>query len=121
MWIVRLALSRPYTFVVLALLVVLLGIVSILRSMEGELSLREAIEGAIQAYPAGRLSTPPNELIAQVLDSIPLARPLRRTVAGPVCESDFNCGTFGGGGGGCMPNTFTRIHLPRCTGDVRFA
>ncbi len=31
MWIVRLALSRPYTFVVMALLTVLLGIVSILR------------------------------------------------------------------------------------------
>ncbi len=31
MWIVRLALSRPYTFVVIALLIVLLGIVSILR------------------------------------------------------------------------------------------
>ena len=31
MWIVRLALSRPYTFVVVALLIVLLGIVSILR------------------------------------------------------------------------------------------
>jgi multidrug efflux pump subunit AcrB len=31
LWIVRLALSRPYTFVVVALLVVLLGIVSILR------------------------------------------------------------------------------------------
>jgi multidrug efflux pump subunit AcrB len=30
-WIVRLALSRPYTFVVIALLIVLLGIVSILR------------------------------------------------------------------------------------------
>ena len=31
MWIVRLALSRPYTFVVVAMLIVLLGIVSILR------------------------------------------------------------------------------------------
>ena len=31
MWIVRLALSRPYTFVVMALLIVLLGIVSTLR------------------------------------------------------------------------------------------
>ena len=31
MWIVRLALSRPYTFVVFAMLIVLLGIVSILR------------------------------------------------------------------------------------------
>jgi multidrug efflux pump subunit AcrB len=31
LWIVRLALSRPYTFVVVALLIVLLGIVSILR------------------------------------------------------------------------------------------
>jgi multidrug efflux pump subunit AcrB len=31
LWIVRLALSRPYTFVVIAMLIVLLGIVSILR------------------------------------------------------------------------------------------
>src|SRR5262249_27310503 len=31
MWIVRLALRRPYTFVVMALLIVILGIVSILR------------------------------------------------------------------------------------------
>ena len=31
MWIVRLALSRPYTFVVVAMLIVLLGVVSILR------------------------------------------------------------------------------------------
>ena len=31
MWIVRLALSRPYTFVVISLLIVLLGVVSILR------------------------------------------------------------------------------------------
>ena len=31
LWIVRLALSRPYTFVVVAMLIVLLGIVSILR------------------------------------------------------------------------------------------
>ena len=31
MWIVQLALRRPYTFVVLAMLIVLLGVVSILR------------------------------------------------------------------------------------------
>src|SRR5213078_4564837 len=32
MWIVRLALRRPYTFVVAAMLVMILGIVSILRT-----------------------------------------------------------------------------------------
>jgi multidrug efflux pump subunit AcrB len=31
MWIVRLALQRPYTFVVMALLIALLGVVTILR------------------------------------------------------------------------------------------
>ncbi|MGH8455514.1 MAG: efflux RND transporter permease subunit, partial [Stenotrophobium sp.] len=32
MWIVRVALNRPYTFIVLALLIVLLGIFTILRT-----------------------------------------------------------------------------------------
>ncbi|HEY4975009.1 MAG TPA: efflux RND transporter permease subunit, partial [Steroidobacteraceae bacterium] len=32
MWIVRLALRRPYTFIVLALLIVLLGVFTILRT-----------------------------------------------------------------------------------------
>ncbi len=32
MWIVRLALRRPYTFVIVALLIVLLGVVTILRT-----------------------------------------------------------------------------------------
>ena len=33
----------------------------------------------------------------------------------------FSCsvGTFGGGGGGGVPRMFSRIHLPRSTGDVR--
>ena len=31
MWIVRLALRRPYTFVVLAMLIVLMGVMTILR------------------------------------------------------------------------------------------
>ena len=31
MWIVRLALNKPYTFVVAAMLIILLGVVSILR------------------------------------------------------------------------------------------
>jgi glycyl-tRNA synthetase beta chain len=44
------------------------GIVSILRSMEGELSLREAIESAIALYPSGRLTTHPHELVKQLLD-----------------------------------------------------
>ena len=28
-------------------------------------------------------------------------------------------GTLGGGGGGGVPSTFSRIHLPRPTGEVR--
>ena len=32
MWIVRLALRRPYTFIVLAMLIVLLGVFTILRT-----------------------------------------------------------------------------------------
>jgi len=32
MWIVRLALRRPYTFIVLALLIALLGVFTILRT-----------------------------------------------------------------------------------------
>lgn len=32
MWLVRVALSRPYTFVVLALLLLIIGILSILRT-----------------------------------------------------------------------------------------
>ena len=32
MWIVRLALRRPYTFVIVALLIVLLGAVTIVRT-----------------------------------------------------------------------------------------
>ncbi|TMB07198.1 MAG: efflux RND transporter permease subunit, partial [Deltaproteobacteria bacterium] len=31
MWIVRLALRRPYTFIVLAMLIVLMGVMTILR------------------------------------------------------------------------------------------
>ena len=31
-----------------------------------------------------------------------------------------SAGTFGGGGGGGVPRMFSRIHLPRSTGDVRF-
>jgi glycyl-tRNA synthetase beta chain len=44
------------------------GIVAILRASEAEFSLREALGEAIQAYPAGRLSTHPHELVAQILD-----------------------------------------------------
>ena len=31
----------------------------------------------------------------------------------------FSAGTFGGGGGGGAPRMFSRIHLPRTTGEVR--
>jgi glycyl-tRNA synthetase beta chain len=44
------------------------GIVSILKSIDAELSLRDALNEAIQAYPAGRLSTHPHELVSQILD-----------------------------------------------------
>ena len=33
----------------------------------------------------------------------------------------FNAGTSGKGGGGGVPMMFSRIHLPRMTGDVRVA
>ena len=32
MWIVRLALRRPYTFVVMAILILVMGVISILRT-----------------------------------------------------------------------------------------
>src|SRR5262245_41082982 len=35
--------------------------------------------------------------------------------------SVFSAGTFGGGGGGGADSKFSRTHLPRFTGDVRFA
>src|ERR1700679_2609285 len=47
-----------------------------------------------------------------------------------ICRSDAalllalsssSGGTFGGGTGGGVPKTFSRIHLPRATGDVRSA
>src|ERR1051325_9185544 len=38
-----------------------------------------------------------------------------------VLPSVFNAGTFGGGGGGGADNKFSSTHLPRFTGDVRFA
>ena len=44
------------------------GIVAILKSIDAELSLREALNEAIQAYPAGRLTTHPHELVTQILD-----------------------------------------------------
>ena len=37
MWIVRLALSRPYTFVVLALIILLTGVWSWMRTPKGHL------------------------------------------------------------------------------------
>src|SRR5437016_2365760 len=33
----------------------------------------------------------------------------------------FNAGTLPGGGGGATPRIFANIHLPRMTGEVRFA
>ena len=38
-----------------------------------------------------------------------------------VSASVFSAGTFGGGGGGGADNRFSSTHLPRFTGDVRFA
>src|SRR5438477_275256 len=37
-----------------------------------------------------------------------------------VSSFSFSGGTFGGGGGGGVPRMFSRIHLPRRTGEVRF-
>ncbi len=36
-------------------------------------------------------------------------------------EFSFSGGTLGGGRGGGLPSRFSRIHLPRCTGEVRLA
>jgi len=36
-------------------------------------------------------------------------------------SSGVSVSTFGGGGGGGVPSRFSRIHLPRSTGDVRVA
>src|SRR3982751_2969486 len=37
----------------------------------------------------------------------------------PFSDWAFNGGTFGGGGVGGTPSRLVRIHLPRCTGEVR--
>ena len=37
----------------------------------------------------------------------------------PASPVGFSSGTFGGGGGGEAPRMFSRIHLPRTTGEVR--
>ena len=42
-----------------------------------------------------------------------------QSVADTVLSS--SAGTFGGGGGGGVPRRFSRIHLPRITGEVRVA
>ena len=39
----------------------------------------------------------------------------------PLASVSFSGGTFGGGGGGGVPRMFSRIHLPRSTGEVRLA
>ena len=44
-----------------------------------------------------------------------------RTVALAPFALSSSAGTFGGGGGGGAPSMFSRIHLPRMTGDVRLA
>ena len=46
------------------------------------------------------------------------SRTLRGAAPAPLSSS---AGTFGGGGFGGELNTFVMIHLPRNTGDVRFA
>ena len=38
MWIVQLALRRPYTFIVLAIFILIAGVLSILRTPEGYFS-----------------------------------------------------------------------------------
>src|SRR2546427_8337103 len=37
----------------------------------------------------------------------------------PSAFLDFSSGISGGGGGGGVPSSASRIHLPRCTTDVR--
>jgi hypothetical protein len=47
MWIVKLALRRPYTFVVMSLLILLLGLVSALVANPSD-ALREGVEVKVQ-------------------------------------------------------------------------
>ncbi len=44
----------------------------------------------------------------------------RQRLAGLLVFS-ISVGTSGGGGGGGAPSTFSMIHLPRSTGEVRCA
>ena len=53
MWIVRLALRRPYTFTVMAILIVLMGIVTITRMAT------DIFPKIDRAPSVGRLPTPP--------------------------------------------------------------
>ena len=48
-------------------------------------------------------------------------QPLAHRRALPTTVLSFSAGTSGGGGGGGVPSRFSRIHLPRITGDVRVA
>ena len=50
------------------------------------------------------------------------AGPCARASTGPwpAAFVSFRSGTFGGGGGGGVPRRFSRIHLPRSTGEVRW-
>ena len=45
----------------------------------------------------------------------------RSDVASPLSACSSSSGTSGGGGGGGVPSRFSRIHLPRTTGEVRVA
>ena len=50
-----------------------------------------------------------------------LGQPLADREAVDETVLSFSAGTSGGGGGGGVPRMFSRIHLPRITGDVRVA
>jgi hypothetical protein len=69
------------------------------------------------ANPTGSIMLWHVAQIAFFLCSDSRARPERL----PSTVLSLSAGTLGGGGGGGVPRMFSRIHLPRSTGDVRSA
>ncbi|WP_029918663.1 efflux RND transporter permease subunit [Nevskia soli] len=64
MWIVRIALQRPYTFIVLALLIVLLGIFTILRTATDIFpNIRIPVVAAVWSYTG----LPPDEMSSRII------------------------------------------------------
>ena len=73
----------------------------------------EVLERQARADPSSRGSS----RTAGCADARPSARASERTFVAKLVG--LSAGTFGGGDGGGVPSRFSRIHLPRTTGDVR--